>query len=146
VELQEFKIMKEKRKYRTIEMLLRIVTAIILIQTLHFKFTGHPEAIHIFSTIGMEPWGRFGIGAIELIAGILFFLPNYWKFAAIITTGLMVGAIGFHLFTPLGVVVEYGAKSDNGQLFIMALVALIFSLILMYRANLPELYRNIMQK
>ncbi len=57
--------MKSKKKYNTIEMLLRIVTAIILIQTLHFKFSGHPEAIHIFSTIGMEPWGRFGVGVLE---------------------------------------------------------------------------------
>ena len=79
--------MKGKRKYRTIEMLLRIVTAIILIQTLHFKFSGHPQAIHIFSTIGMEPWGRYGIGAIELITGILFFLPNYWKYCCCNNSG-----------------------------------------------------------
>ncbi|NOU59808.1 DoxX family protein [Marinifilum caeruleilacunae] len=136
--------MKEKRKYRTIEMLLRIVTAIILIQTLHFKFSGHPQAIHVFSTIGMEPWGRYGIGAIELITGILFFLPNYWKYASVITAGLMIGAIGFHLVTPLGVVVEYDGISDGGQLFAMAITALVFSCILMYRANVKDLVRNLL--
>lgn len=135
--------MKEKRKYRTIEMLLRIVTAIILIQTLHFKFSGHPQAIHIFSTIGMEPWGRYGIGAIELITGILFFLPNYWKYAAVITAGLMVGAIGFHLFTPLGIVVEHNGVEDGGKLFAMAITALIFSCILIYRANPREIIRSL---
>ncbi|MBN2597735.1 DoxX family protein [Labilibaculum sp.] len=134
--------MKSKRKYRTVEMLLRIVTAIILIQTLHFKFSGHPEAVHIFSVIGIDPWGRFGVGAIELIAGILFFLPNLWKVAAVITSGLMLGAIGFHLFTSVGIVVEYDGTSDGGELFVMAVIALIFSCILMYRANLPEMYRS----
>lgn len=137
--------MKEKRKYRTVEMLLRIVTAIILIQTLHFKFSGHPQAIHIFSTIGMEPWGRYGIGAIELITGILFFLPNYWKIASLITAGLMVGAIGFHLFTPLGIEVVVDGVSDNGQLFAMAIAALLLSLILIYRANFPQLYREFLK-
>jgi len=138
--------MKEKRKYRTIEMLLRIVTAIILIQTLHFKFSGHPQAVHIFSTIGMEPWGRYGIGTIELITGILFFLPNYWKIASIITAGLMVGAIGFHLFTPLGIEVVVDGVSDNGQLFAMAIAALVLSVILIYSANLPKLYRELLKK
>ena len=135
--------MKEKRKYRTIEMLLRVVTAIILIQTLHFKFSGHPQAIHIFSTIGMEPWGRYGIGIIELITGILFFLPNYWKYASVITAGLMVGAIGFHLFTPLGIVVEHNGVEDGGKLFAMAITALIFSCILIYRANPKEIIKSL---
>ena len=138
--------MKAKRKYRSVEMLLRIVTAIILIQTLHFKFTGHPEAVHIFTVIGMEPWGRFGIGAIELIAGILLFLPNLWKIAAVITSGLMIGAVGLHLFTSLGVVVEYNGFSDGGELFAMAVTALLFSCILMYRADLPEMIRVIFKK
>lgn len=141
-----WRIMKEKRKYRTVEMLLRIVTAIILIQTLHFKFSGHPQAIHIFSTIGMEPWGRYGIGAIELIAGILFFLPNYWKFASVITAGLMLGAIGFHLFTPLGIKVVVDGVSDDGHLFAMAIAALVFSVILIWRANFPQLYRECLKK
>lgn len=135
-----------KRRYRTIEMLLRIITAIILIQTLHFKFTGHPEAIHVFSIIGMEPWGRYVIGIIELIAGILFFLPNLWKIASVITFCLMLGAVGFHLFTPLGIVVHYDGQGDGGQLFIMAIIALLFSGILMSRADLPEYYRRIFEK
>lgn len=139
-------MMKSKKKYNTIEMLLRIVTAIILIQTLHFKFSGHPEAIHIFSTIGMEPWGRFGVGVLELIAGLMFFLPNLWKYAALITAGLMIGALGFHLFTPIGIEVEYNGTSDGGQLFGMAIIALIFSCFLIYRAGISNIYQQMFKK
>lgn len=130
--------MKSKRNFRAIEMLLRIVTAVILIQTLHFKFSAHPQAVHIFTTIGMEPWGRYAVGIVELITGILFFIPNYWKYAAVITSGLMLGAIGFHLFTPLGIVVEYNGMNDKGQLFAMAIAALVFSCILIYRSRLNQ--------
>jgi uncharacterized membrane protein YphA (DoxX/SURF4 family) len=137
--------MKEKRKYRTFEMLLRIVTAVILIQTLHFKFSGHPQAIHIFSTIGMEPWGRYGVGVVELITGIFLFVPRFWKFAALNTAGLMVGAIGFHLFTPLGIEVVVDGVSDNGQLFAMAVATLLFSSILIYRANFPQMYKDYLE-
>lgn len=130
--------MKSKRNFRAIEMLLRIVTAVILIQTLHFKFSAHPQAVHIFTTIDMEPWGRYAVGIVELITGILFFIPNYWKYAAVITSGLMLGAIGFHLFTPLGIVVEYNGMNDKGQLFAMAIAALVFSCILIYRSRLNQ--------
>ncbi len=138
--------MNSKKKFNTLEMLLRIVTAIILIQTLYFKFSGHPEAVHIFSTIGMEPWGRFGVGIVELIAGVMFFLPNLWKFAAVITVGLMVGAIGFHLFTPVGIVVKFSGENDGGQLFGMAVVALAFSSFLIYRAGIANIYQQLFKK
>lgn len=138
--------MKSKKKYNTVEMLLRIVTAIILIQTLHFKFSGHPEAVHIFSTIGMEPWGRFGVGIIELIAGVMFFLPNLWKYAALITIGIMIGALGFHLFTPIGIIVQYNGENDGGQLFGMAIIALVFSCFLLYRAGILNMYQQVFKK
>lgn len=122
-------------------MLLRIVTAIILIQTLHFKFSGHPEAVYIFSEIGTEPWGRIVIGVIELLIGILFFLPKWWKVAAVACSVLMLGAIGVHLFTSVGVVIRYDGNSDGGQLFAMALIALLFSCILVVRAFMNGMYR-----
>jgi hypothetical protein len=40
----------------------RIVAALILLQTLYFKFTGASESVWIFSQLGTEPWGRFGSG------------------------------------------------------------------------------------
>lgn len=138
--------MSEKKRYRTLEMLLRIITAVILIQTLHFKFSGHPEAIYIFKTIGIEAWGRYGIGIVELIVGILFFLPNYWKYASVATFVLMFGATCMHLFTPLGIVIEYNGFTDHGQLFTMAILALLFSCILIYRAYFSTCLKNADQK
>ena len=44
----------------------RLVAAAILAQTLFFKFTGAPEAVHIFTTLGVEPFGRIGLGVVEL--------------------------------------------------------------------------------
>ena len=48
--------------------LLQVVVAVILLQTLFFKFTGAAESVYIFSTLGAEPWGRLGSGVVELIA------------------------------------------------------------------------------
>ncbi len=113
-----------------IPLIAKIIVAAIFVQSLYFKFTGHAEAIHIFSTIGMEPWGRFMVGISELIVAILFFIPRTQLHAAIGAIGLMAGAIGFHLFTPLGIVVMWDGQSDGGQLFIMAVIALVLSLYL----------------
>jgi uncharacterized membrane protein YphA (DoxX/SURF4 family) len=56
--------------------ILRLVPAIILLQTLYFKFTAHPESVKLFTEIGMEPWGRIGTGIIELIAATLLLIPG----------------------------------------------------------------------
>ena len=42
-----------------------------LAQTLFFKFTAAPESVYIFSTLGVEPWGRIDSGIIELVASAL---------------------------------------------------------------------------
>ena len=48
--------------------LLRILAALIMLQTLYFKFSASEESVYIFSALGMEPWGRIGTGIMELIA------------------------------------------------------------------------------
>ena len=97
----------------------RLVAAVILAQTLFFKFTGAPEAVHIFTTLGVEPWGRLALGTVEALtaAGLLFTATR--AFASATTVGLMVGAVGSHL-GPLGIDVQ----GDGGALFAMALVTL----------------------
>ena len=45
---------------------LRLIVAVILLQTLFFKFSAAKESVYIFSTLGMEPWGRIGSGVFEL--------------------------------------------------------------------------------
>ncbi len=105
--------------------LVRIVTAVILLQTLFFKFTAAEESVYIFSTIGMEPWGRFGSGVLELVASILILVPATTLYGAILSACLMMGAIFFHL-TKLGISVQ----NDGGLLFIYAVIVLFCSVVL----------------
>ncbi len=102
--------------------IVQIIVALILLQTLFFKFTGAEEAKYIFSTIGIEPWGRYLVGILELIAGILLF-TNWALYGAILALIISVGAIFSHL-TILGVEV----MGDNGLLFGMAIVVAILSI------------------
>jgi uncharacterized membrane protein YphA (DoxX/SURF4 family) len=99
---------------------LRILAAIIMLQTLLFKFSGAEESVYIFSKLGMEPWGRIGTGIIELAASILLLIPRTTVFGALLGMGVMSGALFFHL-TRLGIVVQ----DDHGQLFIYALLVFI---------------------
>ena len=63
-------------KINIIHWILRIIAAVILLQTLYFKFTGQPESVTLFTTLGMEPWGRIGTGIFELIGSILILIPR----------------------------------------------------------------------
>jgi len=83
--------------------LLRLVAAVIMLQTLYFKFSAHPESVKLFSELHMEPWGRIGTGVLELIASILILYPRTTGYGALLGLGLMAGAIFFHL-TKLGIV------------------------------------------
>ena len=113
---------------------LQIVTSVILLQTLYFKFTAQPESVYIFSKIGAEPYGRIGSGVVELIAGILLLMPATAWMGALIAAGVMVGALGSHL-TILGIEVQ----GDHGELFGLALVVFVFSLIILFlrRKEIP---------
>jgi len=95
----------------------RVVAAIILVQTLYFKFTGAPESVYIFTKVGAEPVGRIGSGVVELIAAVLLFVPRYTWLGAALACGVMFGAIGSHL-TLLGIEV----MGDGGLLFAMACI------------------------
>lgn len=105
---------------------LKILAALIMLQTLYFKFTGAEESIYIFSTLNMEPWGRIGTGVLELIASILILYPRTTIIGALLGAGLMGGAIFFHL-TKLGIEVQ----KEGGQLFIYALLVFISCLVLL---------------
>src|SRR3954468_8941569 len=102
--------------------LLRAVAAVILLQTLFFKFTAAPESVYIFTKVGAEPWGRIGSGVVELIAAILFLLPHTAALGAVIAIGVMAGAIVSPLAV-LGVVV----MNDGGLLFALALTVFLSS-------------------
>lgn len=95
----------------------RFLAAIIMLQTLYFKFSGSPESVYIFNMVGMEPAGRWGVGVLELIASILLVIPKSAWMGAMLGIGLMIGAIGMHL-TLLGIEV----MDDGGYLFFLAIL------------------------
>ncbi len=121
------------KSYKII-LVLRIAVAIILIQTLRFKFTAHPDSVYIFETVGLEPYGRIGIGTLELIAGILLLIPKTVWAGALLTLGLIGGAIVMHL-TQLGIEV----RGDGGVLFFTAIITFLLSVIIFYyfRKDIP---------
>jgi len=109
-----------------------VFIAFVFVQSLFFKFTGSYETDYIFGVLGtwsgLESFGNYGgyiIGVAELIASILLF-TRWHGLGSLMAMGIMSGAIIFHLFTPLGVVMpefnEAGevVGNDGGLLFTMA--------------------------
>lgn len=115
-------------------LILRIVVAVLLLQTLYFKFSAHPDSVYIFTQVGLEPLGRIGIGVLELISAILILNPKTIWAGATLTIGIISGAITIHL-TQLGIAINNG----GGLLFYMALLVLILSLIILIneRKSIP---------
>jgi uncharacterized membrane protein YphA (DoxX/SURF4 family) len=112
----------------------RIVAAVILLQTLFFKFTAAPESVYIFTKLGtfvhtyapflavstVEVWGRIGSGVMELIAAALLLTPRFVWAGAVLALAATAGAIASHL-TFLGIEVQ----GDNGLLFALALTVFV---------------------
>jgi uncharacterized membrane protein YphA (DoxX/SURF4 family) len=115
------------KKELFISWILRILAAIILLQTLYFKFTGAAESIELFTKLGVEPVGRIGIGIIELITGIALLIPRTVFIGAFLGTGIMLGAILSHVFV-LGI----SSNGDGGLLFLLAIIVLICSISLLF--------------
>lgn len=105
----------------------RLLAAVILLQTLYFKFTAAPESVYIFSTLGLEPWGRIGIGVAELIVSVLLLIPRTAWIGALGGLGVIAGAIFAHL-TQLGIEVQ----GDGGTLFYLALAVFASCLVVLF--------------
>jgi putative oxidoreductase len=121
---------------RIISYVLQLVAAVIFLQTLFFKFTGAPESVFIFTTLGAEPWGRIGSGVVELIAAILLLIPRSAAYGALLGLGVISGALLSHLAV-LGIDVQ----GDGGTLFVLAVVVFVCCAIVLWlnRAALPFL-------
>ncbi len=117
----------------------RLIAAVIMLQTLYFKFSGADESVYIFTQVGIEPWGRIGTGVMELVASLLIIVPATVWLGAILAIGLMGGALMSHLFV-LGIEI----KGDGGQLFIYALLVLTCSLVALWlsRENWPAFVKK----
>lgn len=124
------------KKY--LPLILKLIAAIIMLQTLFFKFTGAQESIDLFTKVAgeNEHLMRIGTGVLELIASILLFVPKKVWLGAGLTVGLMGGAIFSHL-TKIGI--EH--NNDGGTLFIMAVITLLAGGILLFqnRKDIPFL-------
>ena len=119
----------------------RIVAAIILLQTLFFKFTAAPESVYIFTKLGtfihghipfapvgaVEVSGRIGSGIMELIAAVLLLTPRFMWAGALLAMVATAGAIASHL-TFLGIEVQ----GDKGLLFFLAIAVFVTSAIALY--------------
>lgn len=118
--------------------ILKLVAAVIMLQTLFFKFSASEESVYIFSTLGAEPWGRIAAGISELAASILILVPRTTLLGALMGLGIMLGAILSHLFV-LGIVV----MNDGGQLFIYAILVLLScaGLIYLNHQKIPQLLK-----
>jgi uncharacterized membrane protein len=127
------------RRYLPIGLTLYI--AFVFIQSLFFKFTNSPETQYIFGTL--DAWGaslgwpglfaptgifsQYVVGTGELIASTLLLLALTQRLlilrplGALMSIGVISGAIFFHLFTPLGVsVLNADGTHDGGELFALA--------------------------
>lgn len=101
---------------------LRLIVSVILLQTLYFKFSGHPESVALFTRLGVEPWGRIALGCIELIVGITLLIPKTSGWAAFFSSGILAGAIGTHLL-----IIGIETNNDGGLLFLMAVTGFMAS-------------------
>ncbi len=114
----------------------RVVAAVILLQTLFFKFSAAPESVYIFTKVHAEPWGRIGSGVVELIAAVLMLIPRTVWAGGLLALGVMAGAIVSHL-TVLGIEV----MGDRGVLFGLALIVFCTSAValVLHRTQLPAI-------
>jgi len=130
--------MEHNRALTILSWSLRGIAAVLLFQTLFFKFSGAKESVYIFSTLGMEPWGRIGSGVVELIASILLLIPRTVVYGAVLCIGVISGAIFFHL-TTLGIALP--AVDDHGELFVLAVIVFVCSagVLILHRNELPLL-------
>ena len=131
------------------------VPVFVFLQSLPFKFSGAQETIYIFDTIGawmtdiglvgigdvFARYGAYGVGSVELVASILLLIPATRHIGALVGVGVLSGAIFFHLFTPLGVAVEFPGAAPGGEpsLFVMAVIAWLAqaALLFIYRDRFP---------
>jgi len=126
--------MRHQALVRSVSWLLRLVAAVILLQTLFFKFTGAEESVYIFTRLGAEPWGRLGSGAAELAASVLLLVPSTVALGALLSLGIISGAIFSHV-TVLGIDV----LGDGGLLFTLAVVVWLCAagLLVLHSRELP---------
>lgn len=133
--------MTNTRATSAVLLALTLYIALVFIQSLFFKFSNSPETQYIFGTL--NAWGaslgfpglfaprgvfsQYVVGSTELLASLLLLgglalrKPVIHAAGALVSLGVISGAIFFHLFTPLGVqVLNTDGTRDGGELFALA--------------------------
>lgn len=136
---------------RVTSWVLQIVIAVILGQTLFFKFTGAPETKALFEVLGAEPIGRYATACAELLAVVLLLIPRTSVIGAVVSLGVISGAILSHL-TKLGVSIDPQKLGNPNleplagpSLFVMAVIVLAGSIcvLIIRRTQLPLIGRRL---
>ncbi len=109
----------------------QVVVALILAQTLYFKFTYAPETQVIFGERGGRP-AATAVGVFELVCVGLLLIPQTAAVGALLSLAVISGAIFTHL-TSLGLEIRNPAtgESDGGLLFGLALIVAVGSLVVL---------------
>jgi hypothetical protein len=116
----------------------QVGVALILAQTLYFKFTYAPETQVIFGPRGGRP-AATAVGLAELLCVVLLLVPRTAALGALLALLVIGGAIFTHL-TSLGVQVIDPAtgQGDGGLLFVLALLVAAGSVVVL-ALRWPEL-------
>jgi len=125
------------KKTTIISWVLKITIAVIFLQTLYFKFTAHPDSVFIFSTLGIEPFGRIGLGIAELLTVILLLTPKTKIIGLFLSFGIISGAIFSHFL-----VIGTEIKGDSGGLFSLALIVF-FACIFLFFIHKNEILSHV---
>ena len=97
----------------------------ILASTLGHKLSGADFTVELFGELGMGLFGVRLIGFLELMACVLLLIPSSIIWGALLSWGLMSGAIMAH-------VTKLGFEGERGEIAVMAITAWLLSLLIMY--------------
>jgi len=110
-----------------ISIIVRIIIAVIYLQTLYFKFSAQPESVYIFKKLGYEPYGRIGSGIMELLIAIIILISRTKILGALLSIFVIIGALFSHLFI-LGIEIN----NDGGMLFILGFIVFLLSFLVLF--------------
>ncbi len=96
-------------------------------------------------------FGAYVVGSFELFTSIILLLPaaiwlirrtrsqpigntrrRFHRYGGLLASAVMLGAVFFHLFTPLGIEVLHQGQSDGGSLFYSAVSILVLGIVLFF--------------
>lgn len=124
---------KLKPKARALSWVLQLFIVSILGFASFLKLSDAHAEIELFTKLGMEPAGRYIIGFLEATACVLLLLPNAAVHGAILTFGVMMGALIAHC-TKIGF---------DGATPFAAILLTVVSVVIIYlrRKQIPSIAR-----